>query len=360
VKKLNLKSFEFSTNYYFFWDRLEKANHFLERAIQKADLDIRSLEYQKFLGGDHLGDGGYWQNAVDIIGKYGVVPLSAMPEVNSNTSSRSLNSVLSFLLKNMAYELKTLKQNMKPLLALRAKKVEFLKQIYKILVLHLGEPVKTFPFRYYSRDKKGKKILTEYKLYTPKTFAKEFVQDKMTDYIMVANWPAREFYKFYEWEGSNNMIDGTRLNFINLPIEVIKKMSLNSIKNNVPVNFSADVGKQMDSKRGIMNSDLFNFSEVYQVPINSDKKVNTLLKNINSTHAMVFTGVDIKDDKPLKWKVENSWGKKSGKNGFYAMYDNWFDLYVVRVVIHKKFIPKSILKLLKNKPELIPDTQPEK
>jgi len=359
AKKLNMDDFKFSTSYLFFWDKMEKANYFLEKAISNANLDIRDIKYQRLLSYP-VDDGGYWQGAVNLVKKYGAAPISAMPEVNSDESSSAMVRNLTYVLRNYAYELKDMKSKGVSMDIIRKKKVKYLSNIYRMLVLHLGEPVKSFYFRYYKIDKNGKKHLTPYKKYTPKEFAKEFINDAFDNFVMFANWPARKYYKLYVWEGSSNSIEGYPLTFINLPMKEIKPMMIESIKNGVTVNFSADVGKQLDRKRGIMNADLYKFEDVYGIEFNTDKKRNTLIRNINSTHAMVITGLDIKDEKPLKWRVENSWGTKNGDNGFYAMYDNWVDLYVVRVVIDKKFIPNKYLKILKTKPIIIPEIEPEK
>ncbi|MCP4219592.1 MAG: hypothetical protein GY765_33475 [bacterium] len=363
VERVNMKDFEFSLSYLFFWDKMEKANFFLEKAIRRADLDIRSVKYRNMLSGP-MGDGGYWQNFVDLIKKYGCVPIAAMPEVASNENSRAMVRNLTYLLRNYAYELKELKTKGKTIKQLRIKKQHYLANIYKVLALHLGEPVESFPFRYYTKDenakeKKDKKKLTPYETYTPKSFAEKFVLQDVDDYIMFANWPGRKFNTLYEWESSNNVIEGTRLTFINLPMDEIKAMMLESIKNNTAVNFSADVGKQLERKKGIMHADMYRFDDVYGIPFSRDKKRNSMLGNINSTHAMVFMGVDIADGKPLKWKVENSWGTKNGDKGFYAMYDNWVNLYVVRVVIDKRFVPERIQKILKSKAVVIPELEPE-
>jgi bleomycin hydrolase len=44
-------------------------------------------------------------------------------------------------------------------------------------------------------------------------------------------------------------------------------------------------------------------------------------------HAMVISGVhlDRQSGKPVRYKVENSWGDKYGKKGFYVMTDRWFE-----------------------------------
>ena len=358
VRRLNMKEFEFSTNYLFFWDKLEKANSFLERVLLRSDRDLRDADFQKMMGSP-IDDGGYWQNCVDLVEKYGVVPASAMPETASTNSSREMNRALTWILRNHAFKLREMKRSGKDLQTLREVKQSFLSQVYRVLTMHLGEPVQSFPFRYYRKDKKGEKKLTDYETFSPGSFMRRFVSPDLGRFVMVANWPARPWHRYYQWEDSNNILRGRRLDFVNLPMSEIKEMMIASIRDRTPVNFSADVGKQLDREHGIMHADLFPFSRVYGVDFSDNKGRNSVLRNINSTHAMVIMGVDLVQGKPLKWKVENSWGTKKGHKGYYAMYDNWFDRYVVRVVLDRKYVPEKILALLKTEPEVIPFTQPE-
>lgn len=358
VARLQMEEFEFSQTHLYFWDKMEKANFFLEKAIARADLDVRSEGFQRILA-DPVTDGGYWPNAVDLIKKYGCVPQEAMPEVISSENSRDLLRFVNYQLRYFAYELRELRNQGRSLPEVREKKKEYLKIIYRMLVFHLGPPVQSFSFRYFVVDQSGAKKLTPYQTYTPKSFAEAFVENDLFDYVMFANWPARHYDRVYQWESSNNLIDGTPLTFLNLPMEAIKPMMKNSVLGNQPVNFSADVGKQSDRKNGILSARLYPYEGFYGVPFNYDKKVNTVIANINSTHAMVILGLDMDEDRVIKWKVENSWGVDDGDKGFFYMYDDWVDLYVVRVVVHKKHVPQHILALVEQTPIVIPESEPE-
>jgi len=359
VRRLEMDDFEFSTAYLFFWDKLEKANAFLERAIARSGKELRDPEWLRTIA-NPVDDGGYWQNCVDLVEKYGVVPMAAMPETASTANSRQMNRALTWILRNHALSLRRMHAEGSDRQALRNRKEEFLAQVYRVLVMHLGEPVQSFPFRYRRKNKKsGEKEWTAMETYTPMTFMKRFVSPDLERFVMVANWPSRPMYSYYQWEDSNNVFGGRRLDFINLPMKKIKEMMVASILDDTPVNFSADVGKQLDNKHGIMHADLYPFSRIYGVEFPDDKGTNTVLRNINSTHAMVIMGVDLVEGKPLKWKVENSWGSDRGHKGYYAMYDNWFDRYVVRVVLDRKYVTPEILELLDTKPLLIPFTEPE-
>ena len=78
-----------------------------------------------------------------------------------------------------------------------------------------------------------------------------------------------------------------------------------------------------------------------------------------SSHAMTLMAVDLDaDGKSRKWMVENSWGAASGHKGHLIMTDEWFDEYMFRVVVDKKYVPASVLDLLKQKPVQLPAWDP--
>jgi bleomycin hydrolase len=56
--------------------------------------------------------------------------------------------------------------------------------------------------------------------------------------------------------------------------------------------------------------------------------------------------------------VENSWGAKSGWRGNLIMTDEWFEEYMFRVVVNRKYIPEETLKLLEQKPIMLPSWDP--
>lgn len=357
IARLQMDDFEFSQTYLYFWDKMEKANSFLEKAIARSHLDIRDERFQ-FILSSPVDDNGYWQNAVDLVKKYGCMPQQAMPEVVSSENSQEMIRILNYELRYFAYELREMRNQGSSLEDLRQRKKEQLKVIYRILAFHLGTPVQSFEFRHFVTDENGRKVLTPYKTYTPKSFAEEFVVN-LEDYAMFANWPARDYYCLYQWESSNNLVDGTPLTFLNLPMDKIKPMMKESILGGEPVEFSADVGKQCDRKNGIMAQGLYPYEDLYGVPFNCDKRINTVIGNIASTHAMVILGLDMCEDRVIKWKVENSWGTDDGDGGFFYMYDDWVDLYVVRVVIKKDYIPPELLTLFEQTPVIIPENEPE-
>jgi bleomycin hydrolase len=67
-------------------------------------------------------------------------------------------------------------------------------------------------------------------------------------------------------------------------------------------------------------------------------------------HAMVFTGVNIDNGIPTKWKIENSWGDELAHKGYYIATTSWFNNYVYQAVVNKKYLSEEELAMLKQEP----------
>ena len=70
------------------------------------------------------------------------------------------------------------------------------------------------------------------------------------------------------------------------------------------------------------------------------------LYDINMHHCMTFVGANLIDNKPQRWKIEDSYGNKEKVNGYYVMNDNFFNEFVLSIVIDKKYLSEEQLKLL--------------
>lgn len=352
IQKYNLGSFELSQNYLFFYDQLEKSNLFLSLVIDHRAEPMDS-KYNDWLFKNVLSDGGTFGGVIDLVSKYGVVPSTIQPETfNSNNTSR-IDELVILKLKEDALILREMKAEES---ALNNKKLEMLSEVYRMLVMAYGEPVKEFT--YTLRDANNKIVSTE--KYTPKSFYDKYIGIDLKDtYVMFMNDPSRPFYKVYEVENSRHTMDGGNWKYLNLPAEDLKQMAIASIKDSTLMYFSCDVGKFLDGKNGTLDLNNYDYSSILGVSFNMNKKQRIETFASGSTHAMTLKGVDIDESgKPCKWLIENSWGAESGYEGNLIMTDEWFDEYIFRLVVDKKYVSDKIKKLLKGKVEMLPPWDP--
>ncbi len=352
LEKYNIKSFEFSENHLFFWDKLEKANMFLEAIIENKYRDIDDRELQVLIG-DPVPDGGWWSYVVNLVEKYGAMPVQMMPETKNSSNTRQMNAVLRRMMISDAVELRALAGKGKKDSALRARKFEMLKDVYRMLALHLGVPPDEFSWRY--EDKDGEIVEGTY---TPVSFYREAVGVDLGEYISVFDHPIHPYNKYYELRYCRNMPDIPDMDFINLGIDHLKKFALASLHDGEPVWFACDVGKDNDRDNGIFAPGIYDYESLYDVEARLTKAERILYRASTPNHAMAFVGVDTVRGEPVKWLVENSWGTERGNKGYWTMYDAWFDEYVYAVIIHKRYLPEDVLRLLDTKPTVLPAWDP--
>ena len=356
MARTGMKNFQFSQVYNFFYDQLEKSNLFLQGIIdtRKKPMDDKMVEW---LFRNPLSDGGQFTGVSDLFAKYGVVPKEVMAETYSSDNTSEIASLMKRKLREYGLQLRELSEQGKNETQLEQQKVEMLKTIYKMLVYAYGEPVKTFKWA----PKKDGKIVGEEKEYTPQSFYKEVCggEDLNADYVMLMNDPSREYNKVYEIDYDRHTYDGHNWLYLNLPIEEIKKMAIASLKDSTMMYFSCDVGKFLDSKRGTLDLKNYDYESLFGTTFGMNKKQRIQSFDSGSTHAMTLMAVDLDaDGKPTKWMVENSWGASAGYKGHLIMTDEWFDEYMFRVVVNKKYCPAEILKLLNQKPVRLPAWDP--
>jgi len=353
IEKYKLKEFEFSQSYLFFWDKFEKANTFLELIIETKDRDPLDRELQMILESP-FSDGGLWIYVVELIEKYGVVPKSVMPESEQTSNTGMMDRLISRKLRQDGAILREMSQNGAMLPELRERKVEMLKEIYRMLALNFGVPPTEFQWRYESKDS----VVHEVKTYTPQSFFKEVVDVDLRNYIPIYNHPVRPYNKLYQMHLARNIYDRPDNVFINLDPEQMREFALKQLLDNQPVYFACDVGKENNSEYGIMAPEIYDYETFYGMDFSMSKADKFRYRESHSTHAMVFVGVDTLDGKPTKWLVENSWGDKKGDKGYWTMYDDWFDEYVYKVIINKKHLTKRVLDILKTEPIELPPWDP--
>lgn len=347
---------EYSQDYLFFYDQLEKANLMLQGVIDLGKKSIEDPQVQFFFK-NPLNDGGTFCGVADLASKYGLVPMSAQPETFSSNNTSKMSRLVSSKLREYGLELRKMVAQGKKSAAIQARKNEMLGQVYHMLSLTLGEPAKEFTYAF--RDKDGKQI-GEAKKYTPKSFYEETVgKDLNGTFLMVMNDPRRPYHKTYEVEYDRHTYDGHNWKYLNLPMEEIAQLAIASLKDGHKMYSSYDVGKQLDRKRGYLALDNFDYASLFNTsfPMNKADRIATF--DSGSTHAMTLTAVDLDaNGKPVKWKVENSWGADNGFSGCFIMTNDWFNEYMFRLVVNKKYASEQLLKEFDQKPTMLTPDDP--
>ena len=347
---------ELSQDYLFFYDQLEKANIFLQGVIDCADKPMDNTRVQFFFK-NPINDGGTFCGVADLTEKYGVVPKSVMPETFSAENTSKMASLVSSKLREYGLQLRKMVADKKSKQAIQSEKTKMLGTIYHMLKITLGEPVTEFTYAF--KDKSGKPL--EAKKYTPKEFFKALTGKETLNgsFIMVMNDPRREYYKTYEVEYDRHTYDGHNWKYLNLPMNEIAGLAIASLKDGKKMYSSYDVGKFLDRKRGYCDINNFDYASLFSTtfPMNKAERISTF--DSGSTHAMTLTAVDLDaQGNPLKWKVENSWGSAWGQSGCLIMTNEWFNEYMFRLVVDKKYVSDKLLKLAEQKPVMLMPEDP--
>ena len=347
VKNYNLSNFEFSQNYFMFWDKLEKANYFLENILKTLDQNYDSRLMMHLLQAP-VQDGGQWDMFVNLIEKYGLVPKSVMPETNHSSKSSMMNYFLTHKLRECAFILRKSKKPRTTIKQLRSKKEEMMSVIYSLLCMFLGNP--PIKFDWSIKDKNNK--FTRFNNVDPLDFYHKFTKVKLKNKVCLIHAPMsnKKINELYTIDFLGNVVGGNIIKYANVEINELKKAAIKSIKNNEAVWFGCDVGKMFNRELGIMDMDLYDYEKLFDTKFKMNKASRLEYGDSAMTHAMLFTGVDLKRNSPKKWRVENSWGDKNGDKGYYLMSDSWFDEYNYEVVVDKKYLSNKTLEIFNREP----------
>lgn len=341
---LGLKDFELSQNFINFWDKLEKANYFLENIIETANEDENSRLVSWLLDTPQQ-DGGQWDMLVSIIEKYGAVPKSAMPETFQSSKSADLNHLLNERLRTDAVILRKAVNEKTNASAL---KEEMLVEIYQLLVMSLGEPPKVFDFEYRNKDNEFKQDLQ----ISPKDFFKRYIDVDLRDYIPLINAPTKDkpFNQAFTVNYLGNIVGGAPIKYLNVEMNVLKKAAAEQIKDGETVWFGCDVGQLSERSSGIMDTDIFLTNQTFSFKTKMTKAERLDYKHSMLTHAMVLTGINVADGEVNRWKVENSWGEAIGNKGYFVASDAWMDEFTFQIVVQKKYLSEELLNAFNQEP----------
>lgn len=351
AQKLGVKDFEFSQNHAMFFDKIERANYFLRSVIDLVDTDTDDRTFATLLR-DCMSDGGQWNMFVAVINKHGLVPKSAMPETISSSATRQLNSSLRQILHTAAYKIRQVGDPER-----REEIAEAtLSTVWRALCMHLGTPPERFFWQWTDSDKEFHRD----GWLTPQDFRDKYLTTELDDYVCLVHDPrsTSPVGRTYTVELLGNVVDAPQVVYLNVDIELMKKLTADMITGGRPVWFGCDVGQQMDRKRGVWDARLHDLGAIYNTTFDLDKAARLEYQQTLMTHAMLFTGVDLVDGRPRKWRVENSWGDENAESGFYTMNDSWYDEFVFEIAAPKSMLPDDLLAALDQQPIVLPAWDP--
>ena len=348
AKNLNtdVNELELSNNYIAFFDKLEKSNNAYENAInlEKTDFDyIRKENVFTFC----VSEGGYWEWFVAIVNKYGIVPKSIMPNAFESDDWEKLELIYTEKVKKDILKLIKLKEQNTSIEEIRKVKEKFVEENYFILSKILGEPKYEFSYEYKDNEDNYMKI----EKITPLQFKQKFLTIKIEDFVSLGNLPMynKEYKKIYRKKYLGNVVGNSYVEFLNLPINDLKELTIKQLQDGIPVWFALDRQKFRDDNTGILDTRLYNYDKTLNIEyLTKEEALN--LSDIHLEHAMTFCGVNIVEGKSERWKVEDSYGNKDRFNGYYIMNDNYFDEFVLNVIIDKKYLSQEQLQLLEQEP----------
>ncbi|NEG90631.1 C1 family peptidase [Bifidobacterium aerophilum] len=390
MHRWNLEDFEFSETYLFFWDAMEKSNTYLENVLATLDepTDSRVFEAVNYGPSD---DGGWWQMFAALVNKYGLVPKSAYPESANSTDSSAFKQYLNSKLRGFAAEMRRRHAAGVGVDELRALKNEDMAVVYRICSIALGEPPATFDWsaRTKGDDAKGGKsgkgcgeegckksegcckddkhsgiddrpVIRETGI-TPLEFYKKYVPVDVNDFATLCNSPmaATPFGKRYRIRFSANVAEAGDMEFVNVPLDVFRKAAIDQLTAGHPIWFACDCTQFALRDAGFFDQSVVRVDRLFGTDFPLDKADGLEYGDSPSNHAMTFTGVNLDaDGKPNRWKVENSWGKDNGVDGYYVMSDAWFDRFVTEIIIRKEYLDEATRELLTAEPVELEPWQP--
>ncbi len=393
------KNFKFSHTYINFYEKLERSNYYLNRLVnlfsrKSLPADPRSEIYNSTVA---IEDGGFFHEFDFLIRKYGIVPENAMPATYASLNSTELimelqEYLLNFALKlgNRAYEMRGLDNLIEMYLSEQIKtgkkskaiksraltteekqelynlKQDAMEGVWKILSTHLGIPPENFQVRYkvptQENEIKDKNqpvklrpsVISE--IMTPTDFTEKVLKYNSDDYVVITSFASRRYNQLYSYKGYKAGVENPYYKFLNISKERLLELTIKTLDLKFIPWFAASIGKGIDHNTGIMHPSLKNVEGLYgfdknQTPKKLSPQENLFLHSLLGEHAMAFVGYDKPENSQdvIKLAVANSWGKDFGDKGIYHMYKEWFETYVLEVVVPKEVLSEKELELWKGK-----------
>ena len=346
MHRYDLENFELSQNYLFFYDKLERSNYFLENILKLLNEPLEG-RLMHFLLRDPVGDGGQWDMFANLVRKYGVVPKEVYTDGANSVKSAPFNRYLAMYLRECAASLRAEGRRGSSMEALRAKKEEMIKEVYRILCIALGEPPASFDFT--MTDREGK-VYKDFAL-TGRTFYERYIPVNIDDYVSLINAPTKDkpFGKTYTVKYLGNVAEGKPVTYLNLPMDKIREAAVAQLLDGHPVWFGSDCMEFALRDEAVFDRASTNVEQMLGIAYRFSKGDRLDYGESAMDHAMTFMGVNLDEKgRPNRWRIENSWGKDSGPNGgYYTASDEWFGEFVYQVVVNRQYLDAETVRMLK-------------
>ena len=326
AERCGIEDIQFSTNYVYYYDQLEKSKAFLDRMILLRDVPLAGQEVSDLLR-QPISSVGQWCYFAMLAEKYGLVPLSAMPDTSACADGTKLTFMLIGRLRAAAQEMRTSKN-------VAETKEKTLTDIAALLQESLGTPPDQFLWN-------GAEC-------TPLRFLQSFCGVNFQDYVTLIHhpsdrWPVnRAYHEELEPDKRNSC-----LTLLSVDMETMKALALRQLQGGEQVVIGCDVRHSGSRAAGELSV------EAYGAPVLS-KADAIRYREINACHVMSLDGVEPGED---RWRVLDSHGLETGPDGHYVMTGRWFEEYVLSAVIKKEYLPPALREVLAKPAVYMPKTE---
>ncbi len=380
ARAIDCGSVDFSHAYGQFFDKLEKANSFLDHVIDTVDrpYDDRVVEH---LMRHPIPDGGEWRFAANLIEKWGMVPAEVMPETICSEDSDQMNAMLERLLRKDAGVLRRAFREGAGIDVLRDMVEEMLFAVHRVLCVCLGEPPVHFDLVVemgpeatlddehhvgatveiqgplegpggHAEERKGSKRILKHRNLTPQAFAKDYLGYDASDYVDLISFPLDDppFRQVYGVRWLDSVVGGEPMRFLNVPMDELEDAAIASLDAGEACYFGCNVGQNsprtLEDFPGILGLDTMDYDGLFDIDLTMEKGEMFELREAYLTHAMTLQGYSRgSNGRPSAWRVENSWGKDSCDQGYFTITEDWWRLYSGEVVVRRCFVDEKTLEL---------------
>ena len=348
AKELDLDKFELSQNYLALYDKIEKANYALESVLSLAERNPMEDRLFRFILENPVNDGGQWDMFVNLVLKYGLMPSESFPETYQSSNTRETDVLVNAAIRRFGYLAHGLLAEGKKEEA-RALKEETMEKIYHLFLNAFGIPPRKFSFQYTDRKKNVHREEG-----TPLEFFERHIgKDYLLSLQSLIHSPTKDkpYLRNYTVDWLGNVLEGRPINHLNLPMDRIESLIVESLRKGEPVWFGSDVSFYRDRASYCWNDKAFDYETPFGFPIEFEKGGMLDFAQSAMNHAMLIVGVDLDEEgKPRKWKIENSWGTDNGIAGYYVMSESWFSKFVYQAVVSKDLLEEEERKAAEGEP----------